>query len=162
MTAPGPFFQFEADFVLGLRCIPMSVRRKLDDCGVKLKLEHWHRLAESERQWLVDQPCESDRDRQAYREQLRTWTQRDWGEPAKDLPIDPQPAWLRSEIPEAVQTACHVLQVHLSPADWQALDPLQRFALIKLARPGHEHRNLYPALQEFGLADRSPESSPDI
>ncbi|WP_338442424.1 nitrate reductase associated protein [Synechococcus elongatus IITB4] len=162
MTAPGPFFQFEADFVLSLRCIPMSVRRKLDDCGVKLKLEHWHRLAESERQWLVDQPCESDRDRQAYREQLRTWTQRDWGDPAKDLPIDPQPAWLRPEIPEAVQTACHVLQIHLNPADWQALDPLQRFALIKLARPGHEHRNLYPALQEFGLADRSPESPPDV
>lgn len=159
MTAPGPFFQFEADFVLGLRCIPMSVRRKLDDCGVKLKLEHWHRLAESERQWLVDQPCESDRDRQAYREQLRTWTQRDWGDPAKDLPIDPQPAWLQPEIPEAVQTACHVLQVHLNPADWQSLDPLQRFALIKLARPGHEHRNLYPALQEFGLAGRSPQPS---
>lgn len=156
MTAASPFFQFEADFVIGLRCIPMCVRRKLDDCGVKLKLEHWHKLSELERQWLVEQPCESDRDRQVYRQQLRDWTTRDFGEPAKDLAIDPNPAWLQIEIPEAVQTACQVLNIDLQAADWATLQPLQRFALIKLARPGHEHRNLYPALQEFGLATRSP------
>jgi hypothetical protein len=33
-------FDFEADFVGDLRCIPMAVRRKLDLVGVKLKLSH--------------------------------------------------------------------------------------------------------------------------
>lgn len=32
------YFQFEADFIQTLRCIPLSVRYKLDTCGVKLKL----------------------------------------------------------------------------------------------------------------------------
>jgi len=36
--------------------------------------------------------------------------------------------------------------------DWARLDELQRFALVKLSHPGHEHRNLPRALQEFGLS----------
>ncbi|MDA0674030.1 MAG: hypothetical protein O3C67_10055, partial [Cyanobacteria bacterium] len=34
------------------------------------------------------------------------------------------------------------------------LIPLQRFALIKLSRPGHENRNFLPACQEFGLGNQ--------
>ncbi|MGB0562374.1 MAG: nitrate reductase associated protein, partial [Spirulinaceae cyanobacterium] len=41
----------------------------------------------------------------------------------------------------------------ISLTQWQALRPDQRFALIKLSRPGHENRNFLPAMQEFGLAD---------
>jgi hypothetical protein len=38
------------------------------------------------------------------------------------------------------------------------LDELERFALLKLSHPGHEHRNLPRALAEFGaLADPHPE-----
>ncbi|MBD0342498.1 MAG: nitrate reductase associated protein, partial [Microcoleus sp. Co-bin12] len=36
------FFEFEADFVEALRCIPMKVRLKLDTCGIKLKLQDWN------------------------------------------------------------------------------------------------------------------------
>jgi hypothetical protein len=32
---------------------------------------------------------------------------------------------------------------------WSGLDELQRFALVKLSHPGHEHRNLPMALEEF-------------
>ncbi len=146
------FFAFESDFVETLHCIPMVVRRKLDDCGVKLKLEHWNRLSAEERQWLVTQPCESTAESEVYRQQLRDWTTRDFGEPAKDLPIDPQPVCRGTEIPENVADACGVLGVTLEPTEWQALTDLQRFALVKLARPSHEHRNLLPALREFKLA----------
>jgi hypothetical protein len=38
-------------------------------------------------------------------------------------------------------------------AAWQHLNELQRFALVKLSHPGHEHRNLPAALREFGLID---------
>jgi hypothetical protein len=31
------------------------------------------------------------------------------------------------------------------------LAELQRFAPVKLSHPGHEGRNLHPALEEFGL-----------
>jgi hypothetical protein len=35
---------------------------------------------------------------------------------------------------------------------WAAFALLQRFVLLKLYRPGHEHLNFLPALMEFGLA----------
>lgn len=147
------FFQFEADFVESLRCIPMGVRYKLDSCGIKLKLEHWHRLSDAERQELVSLPCETSTELAHYRQQLQDWTQRDWGAAAKDLPVEAQPAWLAvTTIPTNVLEAGRVLDIELNLEQWRSLSPLQRFALIKLARPSHEHRNLLPALREFGLA----------
>jgi hypothetical protein len=44
------FFEFEADFVEALRCIPMQVRLKLDTCGIKLKLQDWNHFNQAERQ----------------------------------------------------------------------------------------------------------------
>ena len=41
--------------------------------------------------------------------------------------------------------------VEITAQQWKELSPLQRFALIKLSRRGHENRNFYPALQEFKL-----------
>ena len=59
------FFEFEADFVESLRCIPMQVRFKLDTCGVKLKLHHWSLLNEGDRLQLVDRACVSSGEIQA-------------------------------------------------------------------------------------------------
>jgi hypothetical protein len=46
-------FGFERDFVGNWRCIPLCLRRKLDLCGVKLRLNHWLALTESQRDQLV-------------------------------------------------------------------------------------------------------------
>jgi hypothetical protein len=144
-------FAFEADFSGDLRCIPMAVRRKLDLAGVKLKLAHWHGLSEAERRDLLawpDSPDELDR--------LRRWLLNR----SADLPqgparaIDPPPtaAWLRSEaIPDVLLESCQQLGVTLRADRWSRLDELERFALVKLCHPGHEHRNLPRALEEFGL-----------
>jgi len=43
------------------------------------------------------------------------------------------------------------LGLELRSDGWMALNELQRFALVKLSHPGHEHRNLPQALAEFGL-----------
>ena len=40
-----------------------------------------------------------------------------------------------------------------SPEQWHTLSPLQRFALLKLTREGHESANFVPAMAEFGLGD---------
>ena len=50
-------FAFERDFADSLRCIPMSVRLKLDRCGIKLSLRQWSRLTFSERKWLSTGRC---------------------------------------------------------------------------------------------------------
>jgi hypothetical protein len=43
------------------------------------------------------------------------------------------------------------LNCHISTDQWKSLSALQRFALLKLYRPGHENKNFKKALKEFGL-----------
>ncbi|TVP67347.1 MAG: nitrate reductase associated protein [Leptolyngbya sp. LCM1.Bin17] len=153
--SPSPiFFDFEADFVESLRCIPMVVRFKLDTCGVKLKLHHWNQFSPDERQQLAQRPCQDVATAAAYGNYVQGLVSHYTGVPAKTLPLEPHPPWENPQAipPEVVtQTAAERCTIFLD--QWQALDPLQRFALIKLSRPSHENKNFYPALVEFGLVD---------
>lgn len=146
------FFQFEADFIESLRCIPMQVRLKLDTCGIKLKLAQWNHLTHDDRQQLVDLPCENPLDIQHYRMTLQQMIWQRTHTEVVDLAVDPTPAWLDSQsIPASVQQKAAALQVPMTPTMWADLSPLQRFALIKLSRSGHENSNFLPALQEFQI-----------
>ncbi len=146
------FFKFEADFVDSLRCIPMQVRFKLDSCGVKLKLSHWHQFTEQERQTLVEMPCISIEECQKYREFLQNLIIEKTGNTASELPIEDNPPWINEkEIPQITQIKAVESGVNITIEQWKKLTPLERFALIKLSRPSHENKNFYPALQEFGL-----------
>jgi hypothetical protein len=142
-------FRFEAEFSGDLRCIPMAVRRKLDLAGVKLKLVHWHGLSAAERQRLLawtDGPQELLALRHWLLERSVTLPQG----PAR--PLDPvrQAPWQRLDaLPEELLLSCRQLGLALSLEGWSRLDELERFALVKLCHPGHEHRNLPRALQEF-------------
>ncbi|MBW4573918.1 MAG: nitrate reductase associated protein [Aphanothece sp. CMT-3BRIN-NPC111] len=146
------FFQFEADFVDSLRCIPMQVRMKLDTCGIKLKLQDWHKFTAAERENLVKMPCEATEEIEAYRQCLRQLVIERTGLQPKDLPIDDYPAWMDATVvPETVEEKAQELEVEVTPEKWANLTPAQRFALIKLSRPSHENKNFLPALQEFYL-----------
>lgn len=145
------FFDFEADFVQSLRCIPMQVRYKLDTCGIKLKLAQWHRFTTAERETLVALPCETGLQISVYRDYLQSLITQQ-GEAAKDIPIDPQPPWQEHKrVPAEVEGQAKQVGVSLTPEHWKSLTPLQRFALCKLSRAGHENRNFLPALKEFNL-----------
>lgn len=146
------FFKFEADFVNSLRCIPMQVRMKLDTCGVKLKLTHWHQFTQQERLTLVEMPCTTAEEISAYRQYLQELVIEHTGEPASELDIDAHPAWMdATTIPLSIQQKAQELGAALTSQQWAALSPAQRFALIKLSRPSHENKNFLPALQEFQL-----------
>ena len=146
-------FQFEADFVEAWRCIPMRVRLALDTCGVKLKLSHWQALSESVRQQLVEMPCTTGAEADAYRDRLLAWVQQSGKAPPGTLPIPENPAWDNVAIvPEEVGEKAVEFDVSIGPQQWAQLSQLQRFALIKLSRSGHENRNFLPALKEFKLA----------
>jgi hypothetical protein len=147
------FFQFEADFVDSLRCIPMQVRMKLDTCGIKLKLFHWNQFSQEERQTLVSLPCTTVEESQAYRDYLQNLVKEKTGEPAGELAIDPHPPWMdASTVPLNTQEKAAEFGVTITAQQWENLTPVQRFALIKLSRPSHENRNFFPALKEFKLA----------
>lgn len=145
-------FRFEEEFTASLRCIPMAVRRKLDLAGVKLKLVHWAALDRSERQRLLawsDQPDAI----QGLREWLLERTAVLPEGPARSLsPAIAEPWQQEDRWPEVVLQALARLGLAVPLQGWQSLDELQRFALVKLSHPGHEHRNLPLAVLEFGLA----------
>lgn len=146
------YFQFEADFVGSLQCIPMQVRMKLDNCGVKLKLIHWNKFSQLERQTLVDMPCVKVAEINTYREYLQDLVTSKTGKPAKEIAIEPNPPWLNEKlIPDTVQNKAQASQVNISLEQWSNLSPAQRFALIKLSRPSHENKNFIPALKEFEI-----------
>ncbi len=146
------FFVFESDFVESLRCIPMQVRYKLDTCGVKLKLQHWHQFEPSDRAQIVALPCQTEAETQHYREFLQQLVQQRSETAVSDLPIDPEPPWLNAnQIPASVQQKAAEVGAKLTLVQWSALSPLKRFALIKLSRSAHENRNFLPALAEFNL-----------
>ncbi|NJL51191.1 MAG: nitrate reductase maturation protein NarM [Hydrococcus sp. SU_1_0] len=150
------YFQFEADFVSTLQCIPMMVRMKLDNCGVKLKLVHWNQFTQAERETLVDLPCSTPEECQTYREWIQNLIIAKTGKPAKALAIAPNPLWLNAtSIPDTVITKAQDHNLSLSVEQWSNLNPAQRFALIKLSRPSHENNNFLPALQEFGIFAKS-------
>ena len=146
------FFQFEADFVDSLRCIPMQVRFKLDTCGIKLKLSHWSYFSPTDRQTLVERPCTTKTEIQAYREFLQQLVKKYSDAPADELPVEPYPAWMdATTIPLILQEKAEEIGVTITLQQWVALTPLQRFTLIKLSRPSHENKNFLPAMQEFNL-----------
>ncbi|MEO0351997.1 MAG: nitrate reductase associated protein [Cyanobacteria bacterium P01_A01_bin.15] len=143
-------FQFEQEFIESLRCIPMQVRLKLDTCGVKLKLSHWHQFTQVERQTLVTMACDCENSVRTYQHHLQALVTRYTGQPAKEISV--APVWLAPTVPDRVQQQAAAHNLTIAMERWQALTSAQRFALIKLSRPSHENRNFILAMQEFGLA----------
>lgn len=76
-------------------------------------------------------------------------------ETAVILPIDNYPEWAeKNQVPRRVVD--HAIAHGLTPPPierWMMLTPLQRFALFKLTRPGHDNDNFVPAMQEFGFSN---------
>lgn len=141
-------FAFEHDFVGDWRCIPLCVRRKLDLIGLKLKLNHWLAMSREQRQQLVDwddQPAALA----AMAEHCRSLTRSMADGEARPLPPARNEPWqVASAVAEQVASAAHARGLQLSSAQWQQLNELERFALCKLARPGHDHHNLEAAFTE--------------
>ena len=147
------FFEFEAEFVASLRCIPMQVRYKLDTCGIKLKLQHWHSFSSDQRQKTVELACTTTNEINTYRENLRSQVLANFKIYPSDIPIDPHPVWMQTEyVPISVLEHAAELEIAIARSQWQKLTPLQRFALIKLSTSNHENNNFLPALQEFELS----------
>lgn len=148
-------FGFEADFTADLRCIPMAVRRKLDLAGIKLKLSHWNALSNSERQTLLHWP-DDDEAIEALRTHLLERTAQLGEGQAGSLPRPDHAPWQQGDHwPEPLLLSCSQLQIALREQGWSDLNELERFALVKLSHPSHEHRNLPRALAEFNLLSPS-------
>lgn len=146
------FFEFESDFVAKLRCVPMIVRYKLDVVGIKLSLRAWSRFTFETRAQLAKLPAESPTDIAHYADFVSESIE-SIGETPAPVPASDLPHWtVAHEPPQIVVQKANALGVSsIEKTSWQGLSDLQRFALLKLTRDGHENVNFLPALQEFGL-----------
>lgn len=146
-------FQFEADFMEnGIRCIPMAVRIRLDLAGIKLPLAVWCRCSVDERMTLATMPLQTVEQKIAYCSFLETLIRNITGEAPVFLPVDETPAWDDTRrVPLLLQQHAAQYGWIVTPSGWQSLSRLQRFALLKLCRPGHENRNFPIAMKEFNL-----------
>ena len=141
-------FAFEQDFIGSWRCIPLCVRRKLDLVGLKLKLSHWLEMSHEQRQALVDWGDSPDHLAQ-MRDQLRAWTASMADGVLKDLPPAQTEPWqLKDQLPDQLLDAARRRGIDLTTQAWMSMRELDRFALCKLARPGHDHHNLEAAFSE--------------
>ena len=150
---PAQYFKFEADFVEdNVRCIPMIVRFKLDAVGIKLKLSEWSKFREDERIMLAEEPCTTKGEQEIYSNFLQRLIRVRTGNEPTQIKILKEPAWSQLEaIEPALQDKAKEFNWIISTRQWQSLSDLQRFALLKLYRPGHENRNFPKAMREFGL-----------
>jgi hypothetical protein len=146
-------FKFEDDFIEdNVRCIPMLVRFKLDAAGIKLKLAEWSRFKVDERNQLIKLPCSTREQVIAYRNYLYQLVMMRAGNEPTPLTLDGNPAWADLEkIDVSLQEKAKEYNWNISIEQWKGLNNLQRFALLKLYRPGHENKNFPKAMKEFGL-----------
>jgi len=148
------YFDFEEDFIeKNIRCIPMIVRLKLDSAGIKLKLDEWSKLTVEERIELATRQCSSDEEAKSYRDHAGILVKKRSGKEATDLPVNANPEWINvDKIPDRLADKLREISLTIRLEQWVGLNNLQRFALLKLCRPGHENKNFPKALIEFGLS----------
>ena len=147
------YFHFEEDFIEdSLRCIPMVVRLKLDTVGIKLPLKAWSRFSEYERTQLVVVPCKTETHIFKYKNLVLELAKNHSIEDLGILITGGKPVWDNPDnIPEPLMEKFDQFRQQINISQWRSLTNLQRFALIKLSRPGHESKNFEKALVEFGL-----------
>lgn len=146
------FFDFESDFVESLRCIPMIVRYKLDSCGIKLKLPEWVKISVEEKTQLAYLPCYLNSEIDQYGEFVKELVWK-YAKHKASLLSDIDDSWNELDnVPEEVQLKSEEWNCpFLTLKQWIEQDTLQRFALVKLSRSGHEGKNFPRAIQEFGI-----------
>jgi hypothetical protein len=147
------YFNFEEDFIeKNVRCIPMIVRFKMDAAGIKLKLAEWSRFKKEERVKLALMPTSTAKELQDYRQYLTKLVMQYTSTNPTELPVENNPDWNnRESISTAVVEKSKEFNASITLHQWQQLTSLQRFALLKLSKSGHENINFPKAFKEFNL-----------
>ena len=147
------YFDFEEDFIEeNVRCIPMIVRFKMDAAGIKLKLSEWSKFKKEDRIELAVKSCSNSEEAKVYSEYLAGLIKKHTNSEPTTMPVNTYPAWANvEEIPELLQLKAKEFNWEITKEQWKGLTNLQRFALTKLYRPGHENKNFPKAMKEFGI-----------
>ena len=154
-SLPIEYFLFEEDFVeQNMRCIPMIVRFKMDNAGIKLKLAEWSKFNALEKKELALKPIETKVELNGYQSYLSSLIYKYTRNAPTLLEKNPNPEWALITVPKILIEKSIEFNWKITTEQWNALSTLQRFALSKLCRPGHENKNFPKAMREFGIVSR--------
>jgi hypothetical protein len=149
------YFQFEEQFMENnMRCIPLIIRFKMDMAGIKLKLSEWKRFSTEERIELALMNCSLNEGCEQYAGYLAGLIKKHTGRTPTTIEVNETPLWKElHSIPGTLVEKLKEFDWNLSIVQWAYLTDLQRFALLKLCRPGHENKNFPIAMKEFNLVN---------
>ena len=147
------YFRFEEEFMENnIRCIPMIIRFKMDMVGIKLKLSEWKKFSPEEKIELALMNCGFNEGSEQYAGYLAGLIKKHTKRNPTNIEVNKTPEWKDPHsIPGKLVEKLKEFNWDLSVAQWEGLTDLQRFALLKLCRPGHENKNFAKAMKEFGL-----------
>jgi hypothetical protein len=147
------YFNFEEDFVEdNVRCIPMTVRFKMDTGLIKLKLSEWSKFSREEKIQLALLPVNSEDEIFFYTNYLTQLIEKYTDGKPTALTNDAKSEWANlSSIPAMLFEKAKEFDLNITIDKWKSLTNLQRYTLLKLCRPGHENKNFPKAVKEFGL-----------
>ena len=127
-------FAYESEFYPTLSRLPMHVRMKLDQTGIKISLSDWRSFSFEERTVLCHLPAETDDERQAFVNYLGFLSQKYGGTPAVLTEALSPAIWDNPDrISQPVVERSGEKGQPVTPQEWARLKSHQRYALYKTA-----------------------------
>jgi hypothetical protein len=115
-------------------------------------LAEWSKFSLEERIELAKKACIDEEEIKQYYNYTAGLIKIHTGKEATFLTIDLHPGWSDlNKVPGLLLEKLNSFGWDLLVEQWKGLTNLQRFALIKLCRAGHESKNFPKAFREFGL-----------
>ena len=141
---------FESSDERALVHIPMAIRYRLDQSGIKLTLKQWQALPMALRHRALELPCDTAAAIDAFQRELDALVKGLLDEDVMRFEVTYPFAWQRGGPPDELNQALRELNCDpISDGTWRQLTDFQRYVLLALARPGRVSSRLPSALREF-------------
>lgn len=144
------YYDFESDEERALVHIPMAMRYRLDQSGIRLTLRQWQALPMTLRHRVLDLPCKTSAEIDAFQHELTAFVKALIDEDVARFKVSQLLPWQAQNTPDELNRALSESGCErISNATWGRLNDFQRYVLVAFARPGRVSRRLPFASQEF-------------
>jgi hypothetical protein len=142
-------FRYESEFYPTLSRLPLHVRMKLDQTGIKISLSDWRSFSFEERTVLCHLPVDSDEEQRAFVNYLDFLSRKYRGTPVGVTEALSTAIWDNPhQISEPVLERSNEKGQPVTPQEWARLESHQRYALYKTAASKSDPEQFFAVLAE--------------
>jgi len=143
-------FAYESEFYPTLSRLPLHVRMKLDQTGIKISLSDWRSFSFEERTVLCHLPVETDEEQQAFVNYLDFLSHKYRGAPVALTEALSTVLWDNpDQISQPVLERSSEKGQSVTPQEWARLKSHQRYALYKTAVSKSDPEQFFAVLGEI-------------